>query len=119
MDTISRVLAIQAKRTATTIVSYLAPAELDAVLAAPDQATWHGRRDHALLVLAAQTGLRVSEITGLAVQTRARHNHGVVIRIVMPTSALRALLHITGLIDHQHRARITQVLHHVATQVIA
>ena len=67
MDTISRVLAIQAKRTATTIVSYLAPAELDAVLAAPDQATWHGRRDHALLVLAAQTGLRVSEITGLAI----------------------------------------------------
>jgi integrase/recombinase XerD len=67
MDTISRVLAIQAKRTATTIVSYLAPAELDAVLAAPDQGTWHGRRDHALLVLAAQTGLRVSEITGLAI----------------------------------------------------
>jgi len=67
METISRVLAIQAKRTATTIVSYLAPAELDAVLAAPDQGTWHGRRDHALLVLAAQTGLRVSEITGLAI----------------------------------------------------
>jgi integrase/recombinase XerD len=67
MDTISRVLAIQSKRTATTIVSYLTPAELDAVLAAPDQAAWHGRRDHALLVLAAQTGLRVSEITGLAI----------------------------------------------------
>jgi site-specific recombinase XerD len=47
--------------------AYVTPAELDAILAAPDQATWHGRRDHALLVLAAQTGLRVSEITGLAI----------------------------------------------------
>ncbi len=65
-DLISRVLQIQPKRTVTTIVSYLTPGELDALLAAPDRATWHGRRDHALLVLAAQTGLRVSELTGLA-----------------------------------------------------
>jgi integrase/recombinase XerD len=64
---ISRVLDIQAKRTATTIVSYLQPAELDALLGAPDRATWHGRRDHALLTFAAQTGLRVSEITALTV----------------------------------------------------
>jgi integrase/recombinase XerD len=62
---ISRVLSIQPKRTATTIVSFLTPGELDALLAAPDRATWHGRRDHALLVFAAQTGLRVSELTGL------------------------------------------------------
>ena len=64
---ISRVLAIQPKRTATTIVSYLTPAELDALFAAPDRTTWHGRRDHALLVFAAQTGLRVSELTGLTI----------------------------------------------------
>jgi integrase/recombinase XerD len=64
---ISRVLAIQPKRTTTTIVSFLTRGELDALLAAPDRATWHGRRDHALLVFAAQTGLRVSELTGLAV----------------------------------------------------
>lgn len=64
---ISRVLAIQAKRTATTIISYLTSAELDALLAAPDRLTWHGRRDHTLLVLAAQTGLRVSELTGLTI----------------------------------------------------
>jgi integrase/recombinase XerD len=64
---IGRVLGIQAKRTATTIVSFLTRAELDALLSAPDRATWHGRRDHALLVFAAQTGLRVSELTGLAV----------------------------------------------------
>jgi len=64
---IGRVLAIQTKRTTTTIVTFLNRVELDAVLSAPDQSTWHGLRDHALLVLAAQTGLRVSELTGLAV----------------------------------------------------
>lgn len=64
---ISRVLDIQAKRTTTTIVSYLQPAEIDALLNAPDRSTWHGRRDHALLAFAAQTGLRVGEITALAI----------------------------------------------------
>jgi len=64
---ISRVLDIQAKRTATTIVSYLQPAELDALLAGPDRSAWHGRRHHALLVFAAQTGLRDSEITALTI----------------------------------------------------
>jgi integrase/recombinase XerD len=64
---ISRVLDIQARRTATTIVSYLQPAELDALLAAPGRSSWHGRRDHALLAFAAQTGLRVSEITALTI----------------------------------------------------
>ena len=64
---ISRVLAIQTKRTTKTVVNFLSRTELDALLAAPDRATWHGRRDHALLVLAAQTGLRVSEITGLTI----------------------------------------------------
>lgn len=39
--------------------------ETDALLAAPDRATWLGRRDHALLLLAVQTGLRVSELTSL------------------------------------------------------
>jgi len=62
---IGRVLAIQPKRTTTTIVSFLTRGELGALLAAPDRTTWHGRRDHALLVLALQTGLRVSELTGL------------------------------------------------------
>jgi site-specific recombinase XerD len=64
---ISRVLAIQTKRATTTIVNFLSRTELDALLAAPDRCAWHGRRDHALLVLAAQTGLRVSEITGLTI----------------------------------------------------
>ena len=56
---IARVLAIPAKRCDHAIVTYLTDAEVDALLAAPDRATWTGRRDHALLLLAVQTGLRV------------------------------------------------------------
>jgi integrase/recombinase XerD len=61
----ARVLAIPAKRCQRNDISYLAPAEIDALLAAPDRQTWHGRRDHALLDVAVETGLRVSELTGL------------------------------------------------------
>ena len=56
---ISRVLAIPPRRRDRAIVSYLTADETDALLAAPDRSTWHGRRDHALLLLAVQTGLRV------------------------------------------------------------
>jgi integrase/recombinase XerD len=62
---IQRVLAIPAKRHDRRVVCFLTAPEIDAVLAAPDQSSWHGRRDRALLALAAQTGLRLSEITGL------------------------------------------------------
>jgi integrase/recombinase XerD len=65
---ISQVLAIPPRRRERAIVSYLTPQETDAPLAAPDRQTWHGRRDHALLLLAVQTGLRVSELTGLTRQ---------------------------------------------------
>lgn len=47
------------------MVTFLAEPEVDAVLAAPDRTRWIGRRDHALLATAIQTGLRVSELTGL------------------------------------------------------
>jgi len=62
---IQRVLAIPPKRFDQTLVTYLTEPETDALLAAPDQATWTGRRDHALLALAIHTGLRVSELTAL------------------------------------------------------
>lgn len=62
---IQRVLAIPAKRSDQRIVTFLTPEELKALLASPDQTTWAGRRDHALLLTAAQTGLRVSEVIGL------------------------------------------------------
>lgn len=44
---------------------FLTRPEIEAVLAAPDRTTWLGRRDHTLLLVAAQTGLRLSELTGL------------------------------------------------------
>ena len=59
-QSIQRVLAIPNKRHDRTEVSYLTTSEVDALLAAPERATWIGRRDHALLVLGIQTGLRVS-----------------------------------------------------------
>jgi integrase/recombinase XerD len=62
---IQRVLAVPSKRQVRHEVSFLEPEEVDALLAAPDRSTWIGRRDHALLVLAVQTGLRVSELIGL------------------------------------------------------
>lgn len=46
-------------------MTFLTAEEIDALLAAPDQTTWIGRRDHALLLLAVRTGLRVSELTNL------------------------------------------------------
>ncbi|MFI5068755.1 MAG: tyrosine-type recombinase/integrase [Streptosporangiales bacterium] len=63
---IQRVLAIQPKRFQRNLLTYLTEEETDALLAACDQATWTGRRDHAMLVLAAHTGLRVSELISLA-----------------------------------------------------
>ena len=64
-DDIQRVLAIPAKRADRAIVTFLDDAEIQALLDAPDRTTWTGRRDHALLVTAIQTGLRASELTGL------------------------------------------------------
>jgi integrase/recombinase XerD len=63
--TIGRVLAIPPKRTDSTIVSFLTRDEVQAILTSPDRATWLGRRDHGLLLVAVQTGLRVSELTSL------------------------------------------------------
>jgi site-specific recombinase XerD len=62
---IQRVLAIPPKRSDQALVTFLDQTEIDALLAAPDRSTWTGRRDHALLLTAIQTGLRASELTGL------------------------------------------------------
>jgi site-specific recombinase XerD len=62
---IQRVLAIPSKRFTRTIVPFLTRPEVDALLAAPDRGTWSGRRDHAFILVAVQTGLRLSEMTGL------------------------------------------------------
>lgn len=60
-----RILAIPAKRCAKPAVAFLEAPEIAALLAAPDRSTWIGRRDHALLLVAVQAGLRASELTGL------------------------------------------------------
>ncbi len=60
-----RVLAMPGKRYNRRLVGFLAPEEVEAILAAPDRSTWTGRRDYVLLLIAVQTGLRVSELTAL------------------------------------------------------
>jgi site-specific recombinase XerD len=62
---IQRVLAIPSKRFTRTLVRFLTRSEVDALLEAPDRSTWSGRRDHAFMLVAVQTGLRLSEMTGL------------------------------------------------------
>jgi integrase/recombinase XerD len=62
---IARVLAIPPKRQDRTLITHLTDPEIQALLVAPDPSTWIGRRDRAMLALAVQTGLRVSELTGL------------------------------------------------------
>jgi len=60
-----RVLAIQGKRCVKQLVAYLTRAEVEALLDAPNTTTWGGRRDRTLLLLAVETGLRVSELISL------------------------------------------------------
>jgi integrase len=63
--TIERVLAIPPKGCERSLVSFLTEQEVCALLAACHRGTWTGRRDHSLLALAAQTGLRASELLRL------------------------------------------------------
>jgi integrase/recombinase XerD len=63
--TIQRVLAIPPKRFQRALITFLTEPEIDTLLAAPDRATWTGRRDHAMLLLAVQSGLRASELITL------------------------------------------------------
>lgn len=62
---IQRVLSIPRKRYERPLIDFLVRPEIEALLSAPDRNTWIGRRDYALLLTATQTGLRLSEITGL------------------------------------------------------
>lgn len=64
-DTIQRVLAIPTKRAERNLLTYLTDTEVDALLCACDQTTRSGRRDHAMLALTIQTGLRISELIAL------------------------------------------------------
>lgn len=64
---LARVIEIPVKRHERALTCYLDLDEIRALLAAPDCATWRGRRDHALLLTTIQTGLRVSELVALRV----------------------------------------------------
>jgi site-specific recombinase XerD len=78
----ARVLAIPAKRFDKPVLGYLSREQVTAILAAPDQRTWSGRRDAALLATGYNTGARVSELTALRVRDvlldrqTAVHLHG-------------------------------------------
>ena len=58
-------MAIPSKRYERALVNYLTRSEVEALLARPDRGSWSGRRDHALMTMAVQTGLRVSELATL------------------------------------------------------
>jgi site-specific recombinase XerD len=63
-----RILAVPNKRHERRPIEFLNREEIDALLAVPNASTWLGRRDRTLLLVAVQTGLRVSELTGLTCQ---------------------------------------------------
>jgi integrase/recombinase XerD len=76
---IQRVLAIPYKRLTHRLVCYLTRPEVEAILGSVDKSVWVGRRNHAMLLLAVQTGLRLSEITGLR-QKDVVLSHGAHVR---------------------------------------
>jgi len=63
-----RILAVPNKRHVRKPIEFLNREEIDALLSIPNRSTWVGRRDRALLLVAVQTGLRVSELIGLSCQ---------------------------------------------------
>lgn len=99
-QTIARVIAIPTKRYQHQNICYLNLAETKALINAPDRSRWLGRRDHALLLILIQTGLRVSELTTLRVHdvTLASTAHlnvtgkGRKLRAVTLTRETRAVL---------------------------
>jgi site-specific recombinase XerD len=98
---IAHVLAIPPKRFDKRVIAFLTADEVDALLAAPDTAKWEGRRDRVMIMLAVQTGLRVSELTGLdraditlGIGAHVRcEGKGRKQRAVPLSQPLRALLH--------------------------
>jgi site-specific recombinase XerD len=65
VELVTRILAIPVKRQEKKLSGYLTREEIEAILTAPDRATWVGRRDHALLLTMYNSGARVSELTAL------------------------------------------------------
>jgi site-specific recombinase XerD len=77
-EQVSRVLDIPHKRFDRRLVDFLTRPEIEGFLNAPDRKTWIGRRDHALLLLAIQTGLRASELTNLRIDQIVPGSHPLI-----------------------------------------
>jgi site-specific recombinase XerD len=106
LATIARIMAIPTKRHQRNDLTYLTKPEIDALVQAPDHATWLGRRDHTLLLTMITTGVRVSELVAINISdvtlaTGARHlkvhgkgrkNRTTPLK-AETTTALRAWLH--------------------------
>jgi site-specific recombinase XerD len=60
-----KILSMPSKRYIKRNVEFLNAQEMQALLNAPDCSTWIGRRDHAILTIALQTGLRASELVSI------------------------------------------------------
>jgi integrase/recombinase XerD len=99
------VLAIPTKRHDRAIVNYLTEHETAALIAAPDRSRWIGRRDHALLTLAIQTGLRVSEAHGAALPRRAPDRRAA---RANARQGPQAAHHPADQTHHRHPARLDQ-----------
>jgi integrase/recombinase XerD len=106
LATIARIMAIPTKRHQRNDLTYLTKPEIEALLQAPDQAAWLGRRDHTLLLTMITTGVRVSELIAinisdvtltpgaqhLKVHGKGRKNRTTPLK-AETTTALRAWLH--------------------------
>ena len=80
-DQIQRVLAIPSKRHTRNLVTFLTQEEVKSMLAAPDQKSWSGRRDHAFLLVTVQTGMRLAEVTALQKQDLMLFATGAHVRV--------------------------------------
>ena len=106
LATIARIMAIPTKRHQRNDLTYLTKPEIEALVQAPDQATWLGRRDHTLLLTMITTGVRISELVviklsdvnltpgaqHLRVHGKGRKNRTTPLK-AETTTALRAWLH--------------------------
>jgi len=69
LDRASRITAIPVKKQTKPDMTFLTSKETQVFLTAIDTTTWTGRRDHTMFTLAAQTGLRLSELTSLTIES--------------------------------------------------
>jgi integrase len=97
-----------AERFDKQLIAFLTAAEIDALVDAPAAGRWEGRRDRALLLLAAQTGLRVSELTGLDCEAVAFANETQHIRRCAPRPQARDPHRDAGTVRTTMRPRLSR-----------